>query len=266
MGEFEIAGHRVQALSHTMAAAPGAENTGLELFGPEEHHDAFLEAILEAGEEYGLVRGGSIAYGSTLAESGWIPLPIPAIYTSEELRAYREWLPAMTIENVGTFLAGSFRPESIESYYRTPWDLGYGHMIKFDHDFIGREALEKMREEPHGQKAYLVWNSDDAARVASGSEVGVPEQYRPLHPFKMSVQYHDQVLEGDDFVGTTHVHAYTVNVGWVSLACLRGDVTDGQEVEILWGEHDGGASNPYLPDHTQTRIRATVRLDTPAGR
>ena len=34
--------------------------------------------------------------------------------------------------------------DSIEDYYLTPWDLGYGAFVKFDHDFIGREALEKM--------------------------------------------------------------------------------------------------------------------------
>ena len=37
---------------------------------------------------------GSRAYSSNTLESGWIPSPLPAIYTGEELRAYREWLPA----------------------------------------------------------------------------------------------------------------------------------------------------------------------------
>lgn len=267
MTDLEIAGVRLQALSHTMAAEPGAKNTGLELFGPEEGHDAFLKAILDAGEEFGLVRGGSVSYGSTLAESGWIPLPVPAIYTSNELRPYREWLPANSMESVGTSLMGSFRPDSIEDYYRTPWDLGYGHMIKFDHDFIGREALETMAEQPSGQKVWLTWNPEDTKRVVVESELDYPNMPRPLPFYKMSPVQHDQVLLNGELVGTTHVHAYTVNVGWVSLASIQAHgVKEGAEVEIVWGEHDGGVSNPYLPDHEITRIRATVHLSSPAMR
>ena len=40
-------------------------------------------------------------------------------------------------------IGGSFSSASIEDYYFTPWDLGYGSYVKFDHDFIGREALER---------------------------------------------------------------------------------------------------------------------------
>ena len=35
-------------------------------------------------------------------------------------------------------------PTNIEDYYLTPWELGYGNFVKFDHDFIGRDALEKI--------------------------------------------------------------------------------------------------------------------------
>ena len=42
-------------------------------------------------------------------------------------------------------IGGSFVSDNIEDYYMTPYELGYGPFVKFDHDFIGREALEKMR-------------------------------------------------------------------------------------------------------------------------
>ena len=57
--------------------------------------------------------------------------------------AYREWLPANGYE-ASASLGGSFLSDNIEDYYLTPWDLGYGPVVKFDHDFIGREALEKI--------------------------------------------------------------------------------------------------------------------------
>lgn len=266
MGEFDIAGHRVQVLSHTMAAAPGAENTGLELFGPEEHHQAFLEAILAAGEEFGLVRGGAIAYGSTLAESGWVGSPVPAVYTGESMRGYREWLQTPSVESDGVTLTGSYRPDSVEGYYSTPWDLGYGHMIRFDHDFIGRDALERMKGGPNGRKVFLRWNPEDAARIVTGSELGAPEQYRPTDPYKLGM-LRDEVRAGDRVIGMTHFHAYTVNVGWVSVASLpEEDSPEGAEVEIVWGDHDGAADNPFVPTHVRTTIRARVHHSSPAER
>ena len=48
--------------------------------------------------------------------------------------AYREWLPATSYEAINA-LAGSFVSESIDDYYLTPWELGYGSFVKFDHDF-----------------------------------------------------------------------------------------------------------------------------------
>ena len=59
---------------------------GWELFGPWEDGAAVHEAIVSAGEEFGLRRVGGRAYSSNTLESGWIPSPLPAVYTSEELR------------------------------------------------------------------------------------------------------------------------------------------------------------------------------------
>ncbi len=79
----------MRTLRHGMAGAPG-----LELWGPYENYLEVRETILEAGEEFGIEPVGARAYASNTLESGWIPSPLPAIYTGEELRAYREWLPA----------------------------------------------------------------------------------------------------------------------------------------------------------------------------
>ena len=75
---MNIAGRKVRTLRHGMAGAPG-----LELWGPYEDHDQIREAILEAGAEFGLEPVGSRAYSSNTLESGWIPSPLPAIYTGE---------------------------------------------------------------------------------------------------------------------------------------------------------------------------------------
>src|SRR4029079_3746237 len=105
---------------------------------------------------------GSRAYSSNALESGWIPSPLPAVYTGEELRAYREWLPATGYE-CSASIAGSFVSDDVADYYFTPWDLGYGHLVKFDHDFIGRDALERMADDEHRHKVTLALDDGDVA-------------------------------------------------------------------------------------------------------
>jgi hypothetical protein len=112
MGEFTIASHPVRALNHTMSGVPGREMTGLEIIGHAEDRDAVLAALLQAGQEFGLRRGGVRSYISATYESGWIPSPTPAIYSGEETRAYRQWLSAMTLEGHASIGAASTRTRS----------------------------------------------------------------------------------------------------------------------------------------------------------
>ena len=56
-------------------------------------------------------------------------------------------------------------PDSIEDYYLTPWDIGYGRIVKFDHEFIGREALEQMASETARKKVTLALDTEDVMRV-----------------------------------------------------------------------------------------------------
>src|SRR5690606_8926004 len=75
-----------------------------------------------------------------------------------------EWLPAEGYEGGGS-IGGSFVSQRIEDYYMTPYELGYGPFVKFDHEFIGRAALEGMAGQPHRRKVTFEWNPDDVARV-----------------------------------------------------------------------------------------------------
>jgi len=93
--------------------------------------DEIREAILEAGRDFGLVQVGARAYSSNTLESGWIPSPLPAVYTGERMKKYREWLPANGYEGTAS-IGGSFVVSNIEDYYLTPYALGYGPFIKFD--------------------------------------------------------------------------------------------------------------------------------------
>lgn len=268
IGEFTIAGTPVRALNHTMSGVPGEEYTGLELWGPAEHGQRVLDALLEAGAEFGLRRGGAVSYISAAQESGWIPLPVPAIYTQDDMKPYREYLPAHCQE-ANLSLEGSFFSDDITDYYVYPWDLGYDRLLKFDHEFIGRSALEKLVEAPHRTKVWLYWNTDDVVRVwrdALFADTGRPKiiGIPNLNPV---TSYYDEVRIGDRVIGQSTFGGYTVNIRRVVTYGMidEAEARDGAEVELVWGEPDGGTGRTFMePHHVQTTIRATVSTRPPA--
>jgi vanillate/3-O-methylgallate O-demethylase len=265
MGEVAIAGTPVRVLNHTMTGVPGEELTGLEMWGPAAHGPAVLDAVLHAGEEFGMRQGGAVAYGTTPVESGWIGLPVPALYTSPTLQAYREHLPATGHEASG--LGGSYFSENIEDYYLTPWDLGYGRLIHFEHDFLGRDALRELAGQPHRKKVWLMWNAEDTTRVVASSLFATGD--RPCYIDIPGVNYatfqYDSVLIGDELAGVSTKAGYTSNArSCCSLAMIDEDkAQDGTEVVLVWGEPDGGAAKPNLEAHVQTTIRATISTRAP---
>ena len=85
MGRITIGGHEVRALHHGMSGVPG-----LELFGPIAEGEDVRAALIAAGEEFGLKQVGARVYATNTLESGWIPCPLPAVFTGDNMRAYRE--------------------------------------------------------------------------------------------------------------------------------------------------------------------------------
>jgi glycine cleavage system aminomethyltransferase T len=254
LGDLKIAGRRVRALNHNMSRMGG-----LELHGPVDDGEAVLAALLKAGPKFGLRRGGSRAYSTVSPESGWIPSPMPAIYAGDKMKPYREWLPADGFE-ANASLGGSFNSPKIEDYYQTPWDLGYGRHVKFDHDFIGRAALEKLADQPHRRKVWLRWNKEDVLRIyASQLGQGARCKYMEMPNAYYSILPFDQVLVDGKLAGLSTYTVYTANVrAWFSLAMLDENIADGSEVTLVWGEENGGSNRPVVERHVQTEVRATV--------
>jgi syringate O-demethylase len=255
MTTVTIAGKRVRALRHGMAGQPG-----WELFGPWDEGEAVREAIVRAGEELGLRQVGGRAYSANTLESGWIPSPLPAIYTGDELRPYREWLPATGYEAMAS-IGGSLDSPDIEDFYFTPWDLGYGHYVKFDHDFVGREALERMAGDEHRRKVTLALDDEDVTRTIAtmfrkrerAKFIDWPSAVYAMHPY-------DKVTVDDEAVGVSTWIGYSANEGkMLTLAVLDPEHAEpGAEVTLVWGEPGGGSAKPTDEPHVQTEIRAIV--------
>ena len=257
MDTLNIAGMEIRALRHGMTGQPG-----WEMYGPWERGDEVRDAIVTAGQEFGIRQVGARAYPTTCLESGWIPSPVPAVYVGDELKAYRQWLTGKSYEATAS-LGGSFYSDDITDYYLTPYDLGYGQFVKFDHDFIGREAVEKMAAKPRRRKVTLVWNEEDVARVfkslfhAGGGDIA---KYIDLPLANYSTLPYDKVLKDGKIAGLSTYTGYTYNErALVSLAMM--DVAHsevGTEVTVVWGEEGGGSSKPTVERHGQAEIRATI--------
>jgi vanillate/3-O-methylgallate O-demethylase len=232
---------------------------GLELFGPWAEREDVRASIVEAGEDYGLRQVGSRVYATNTLESGWIPCPLPAIFTGDELKAYREWLPAEGYEGTGS-LGGSYYAGDISDYYATPHDLGYWPFVKFDHDFVGREALEETGDEPTRRKVTLAWNGEDVANAMCALfEKGDAAKYINLPLSNYATWPHDKLLADGELVGLSTFSGYSYNErSMLSLGYVDVDVPVGAEVTLVWGEEGGGSSKPVVERHAQAEIRAIV--------
>jgi vanillate/3-O-methylgallate O-demethylase len=237
-----------------MAGAPG-----LEVWGPYEEREEIRAAIVEAGRDFGLCEVGARAYATNTLESGWIPSPLPAVYTGERMEAYRQWLPATSYEGTGS-IGGSFESDNIEDYYMSPYALGYGPLVKFDHDFVGREALEKIAAKPQRRKVTFAWNAEDVLKVfASMFEAGEIYKYIDLPLSNYTSASYDKILRGGKTVGFSMFAGYSYNErSMLSLGVVDPDIEIGTEVGLVWGEAGGGTRKTTVERHKQTEIRAIV--------
>ena len=94
----------------------------------------------------------------------------------------------------------------------TPFALGYAPFVKFDHEFIGREALEKMAGKPQRKKVTFAWNSTDVLKVvASMFEPGEMYKYIDLPLSNYASASYDRIVSGGKTVGFSMFSGYSYN-------------------------------------------------------
>lgn len=251
MHTFTIGGKKVNSIRHGMAGQPG-----FELFGPYTERESVRQAIIDAGAAFDLILVGARAYSTANLESAWVPAPFAAVFSGQKMEEYNQWLPAARMGS----LAGSYNPRNVEEYYLTPFELGYGKVINYDHDFIGRDALLAMKDGVHRQKVTLVWNPEDvAAAQRSMYEPGLAAKFIEFPKARYGTYQMDTVEVGGKPVGISLDAGYIYNEkAFVSLAVINPEFAEpGTQVEVLWGENPNSAK-PNVEPHRQVKIRATV--------
>ncbi len=250
-GPAAIDGVEVNLLRHGMAGAPG-----FEFWGDYEDKETVKSAILEAGEDHGIVRVGATAYQTPNIVLGWVPLVVPAIF-DDHMQDYREWITAGDgILSIG----GSLESDDITDYYFTPVELGFEHIIDVEHDFVGRDAIAAELDDPQRTKVTLEWNEEDILDVFA-SLFTEGESYKFLdfpHPRWAACPY-DTVEADGQVVGVSTDKSYVWNQKeMLSLAVIDTDYAEpGTEVTLTWGDPAGNDSR-MVERHELKEIRATV--------
>jgi 4-methylaminobutanoate oxidase (formaldehyde-forming) len=110
---------------------------GWELYIPTEYAAAVYDTLFEAGGDLGLIDAGMNALTSLRIEKG-----------------YRAW---------GADLTPDY----------TPFEAGLGFAVKFDKrtNFIGRDALRKLRETPPSRRLIMLTLNDPAVLVHGGEPI-----------------------------------------------------------------------------------------------
>ena len=148
-------------------------------------------------------------------------------------------------------IAGSFEAGDVSAWYRSPVELGWTKNIKFDHDFIGRAALEAEVAHPKRTMRTLVWNANDVIDVyASLYRQGEHYRFMEMPRDQRGFMYADKVLKNGDLVGVATSRGYSYYFRqMLSLCTIDVEWSEpGTEVVVVWGD----------PGESQKEIRATV--------
>ena len=246
-----IAGKEVRILRLGMAGTLAYEVHG----NVNDAHDVY-KAIWGAGKEYGMKKLGQLAYMMNHTEDGFPQAYYHFPYPWYEDPGFAEYLDKSGGSLFGTNVAyaGSMGPDA-KLRYRNPVELGWTPMIKFDHEFVGRKALEEMVANPRRQMVTLEWNTEDIVDVYASQFRGEEPYQNMDRPndcyYELTFTYHaDQVLKDGKLVGISSgrsiSHYYHRMISLCSIDVKYSAI--GTEVIVLWGD----------PGTRQKEIRANV--------
>lgn len=203
-------------------------NLAYELRGTNELAAQVYDLVYQTGKPLGMKRLGWKTYLVNHTEGGF----------PQENGSFLS-----PISNVTVF-SGSFDPEDKSARWRTPGDLDWIWMAKFNHDFIGRAAVEAEAAAPKRKLVTLEWNAEDVLDIQrSYLEEGEPYKQLtiPTAPEPLCGGHADRVLKDGKLVGVSSMVAYSYYYRkFISHCSINIDQAElGSEVIIEWGDYGG---------------------------
>ena len=209
-------------------------NLAYELHGPIEDGPAIYDAVYRAGQEYGIERLGWGTYLCNHVEGGFPQ----STWTFISAMGAERWPELMKTWQV----SGSVDPANLRARTRTPVEVRWHKMARFDHDFIGRAALAAEIANPKRTTVTLRWNADDVLDTyASLLRPGAPYKLIdvPYAPQRWPMAHADHVLKDGSEIGYSSGTIYSSSFReFLSLGCIDIEAaTVGNEVAVQWGDY-----------------------------
>lgn len=225
-----------------------------EVHGNEKDAEVAYARIREVLEKFGGKPQGIGSYGIINHTTAGYPNQM-----QHYLYAYQNSEPGLAefMSKMGVPLTpyGS-ASDNHDQFNVTPFDVGWGYLVNFNHDFIGKDALAKIKQNPPRKVVTLEWNPDDIADVFKSQFKGQDvEPFDRLDKPTDGDMVHmllrgDYVLKDGRKIGLAIGRTYAYfERNMVSLAYIDPQFAqEGNEVVVLWGDLG----------HPQKEIRATV--------
>ncbi|GAB3618388.1 aminomethyltransferase family protein [Okibacterium endophyticum] len=249
-----------------------AGEIGYELHGDWDEGAAVYQRIWEAGQKHGIRRLGGRTKLVNHIEACF-PTPtidfVPAWF-DDGVEGFLEWVQGNSWRPVEFFRthSGSVVSSDGKALFRNPVELGWGRSVKFDHPFLGDEALRAVVESASRTIRTLVWDSGDVVDIVASL---FEKDETPFKPFEwprsmLGNVIADRVLVDGDEIGHTTSRAYSYYFReMISLAVIDVEhAAIGTRVEVLWGDPGQRqkvvratvAPAPYKEDKRKTDVRA----------
>lgn len=249
----EICGHRVRILRFGMHGG-----LGYEIHGPAETAQEIHKKIVEIGVPYGIRLLGFRAYALSHTPGASQQF---SMHYEADLGGF-DYLAMAGSRNddvdIPVWKWTGSAGNSLEKRLRNPYELGLEKVIDYNHDFIGKEALLKYRENPKHTLVTLEWMEADIQEVYASQFNTEKEPYQQFDfPGQMNIRggYFissiDLVYNEDgEEIGISGGRTFSPFHGaMLSLASIELPYRAlGTEVYVLWG--DAGTR--------QKKIRAKV--------
>ena len=266
--DIKFAKHRIQDVEGTPVQVIHlgmTGNLGYEVHGPIDDFTKIYNMIWEAGQKFGAKQQGQHCYclfNHTEAGFGNINLhyPLPWFESWDGLTKWCYDHPGQSTMNINRRLNGSVG-DDLESRFVTPYDCGLGYLVKFNHEFNGRAALEKIAQNQTRNVCTIEWNPEDVGKVFAAmntagnnvEDISEPADCRFVYNFaNQCYEYRaDKVLnpEGAQIgITTGRMHSYSygtmISLGFIDPSYIH----EGQDLKVVWG----------TPGTQQLEVRAKV--------
>ncbi len=221
-----------------------------EIHGAAADVEKVYSKIVKVGAAYEMERMGTLAYMCNHTENGFPQ------YGTHFIRAVQEY-PEMyrfmgftdeTKAGVDPYeLHGSLNDMGVSAYYANPIELGWSNIINWKHDFVGKEALFQIKNDPNKRSiCTLVWNSEDIVNIIRAmydkKDMSMPDimYYPQNYYFAADGNLSDKVFDKDGKLigrsaGIVYTQYYkdTISLGIIDM----NKNVQGDEVTILWGSN-----------------------------